>query len=105
MCEKKISTWLIFGNKTTFFWPKVSHLEIQLHSVHRPSSTLFLFLLRGMGVEPPTKLSNGEGVLTGPELLEGVPGKEGVFFRRGGLIFTEKKKLKSDIFNDKKFIS
>ena len=97
MSDKEISTWLIFGNKTTFFWPKVSHLEIQLHSVHRPSSTLFLFLLRGMGIEPPTKFSNREGVLTGPELLEGVtgpellegvPGKEGFFFRREGLIFT-----------------
>ena len=43
--------------------------------------------------------------LTGPQLWEGVAGKEGVtFFRwgRGVAIFTKKTKLKPEIFNDKK---
>ena len=39
---------------------------------------------------------------TGPELLEGVAGKEGVTLIRQGLQFSHKIKLKSDIFNDKK---
>ena len=41
--------------------------------------------------EPPTKFSKSGG-LTGPQLLEGVAGKEGV----------SENKLKSEIFNDKK---
>ena len=42
------------------------------------------------------------GRLTGPQLLEGVAGKEvGDFFQGGVAIFTSKK-LKSEIFNDKK---
>ena len=46
------------------------------HSVHPP----FLQGGRGVGVEPPTK---------GPQLLEGVLGKEGVTFFRGEVaIFT-----------------
>ena len=42
-----------------------------------------------------------KGGLTGPQLLEGVAGKEGVTFFRGVAIFTQQK-IKSEIFNDKK---
>ena len=42
------------------------------------------------------------GGLTGPQLLEGVVGKEGVTFFRGGCNFYVKDKLKSDIFNNRK---
>ena len=45
--------------------------------------------LQGAGVEPPTKFSKS-GALVGPHLLE------------GGLQFSHKNKLKSEIFNDKK---
>ena len=55
------------------------------------------------GVEPPTKFSK-LGSLTGPQLLKGVAGKEEVTFFRG-LQFSQKNKLESEIFNDKKFIS
>ena len=42
--------------------------------------------------------------MTGPQLLEGVTGKEGgeVPFFQGGCTFHMKNKLKSEIFNDKK---
>ena len=40
------------------------------------------------GVEPPTKFSKRGGGLRGPQLLEGVAGKEGVTFFRGFAIFT-----------------
>ena len=41
--------------------------------------------------------------MTGPQLLEGVAGKEGVtFFRGGGGVQLSHNKLKSEIFNDKK---
>ena len=39
---------------------------------------------------PPTKFSKREG-LTGPQLLEGVGGKEGGDFFQGGLQFSHKK--------------
>ena len=60
-----------------------------IHSVHSP------FCKGGRGLEPPTKFSK-RGVLTGPQLLEGVAGKEGGdFFQRGGWVqFSHKKKLK-----------
>ena len=57
-------------------------------SVHPP------FLQEG-GVEPPTKFSKkkGGGGLTGPQLLEGVPGKEeGDFFQGRGYNFHIKNK-------------
>ena len=47
------------------------------------------FLLGGGGVKPPTKFSK-RGGLTGPQLLEGVAGKEGVTFFRV-LEFSHKK--------------
>ena len=50
----------------------------------------------GVGVEPPSKFSE-RGVLTGPQLLEGVAVKEGEFLQ-----FSHKNKLKSEIFHDKK---
>ena len=50
------------------------------HSVHPPLSD-------GGRVEPPTKFSK-RGGLTGPQLLEGVAGKEGGDFFRGVAIFT-----------------
>ena len=40
--------------------------------------------------------------MTRPQLLEGVAGKEGVTFFRRVCNFYVKKKLKSEIFNDKK---
>ena len=43
-----------------------------------------------------------KGGLTGPQLLEGVAGKEGGDFFQGGCNFHIKNKLKSEIFNDKK---
>ena len=55
------------------------------------------------GVEPPTKFSKLGG-LTGPQLLKRVAGKEEVNFFRG-LQFSQKSKLKSEIFNDKTFVS
>ena len=56
----------------------------------------------GERAEPPTKVSKSGG-LTAPQFLEGVAGKEGVtFFRGGGCNFLTKNKLKSGIFNDKK---
>ena len=52
------------------------------HSVHlHPSATPPPPLCRG--VESPTKFSEREG-LTGPPLLEGVAGKEGNDFFKGG---------------------
>ena len=51
----------------------------------------------GRGVEPPTKFSNrGGGSLTGPQVLEGVAGKE------GGEVAIFTQKIKSEIFDDKK---
>ena len=53
-------------------------------------------------VEPPTKFSKkGEG-LTGPQLLEGVGGKEGVNFSGGGCNFYIENKVKSEKINDKR---
>ena len=43
-----------------------------------------------------------KGVLAGLQLWEGVTGKEGVTFFRGGCNFYKKTKLKSEIFNGKK---
>ena len=43
-----------------------------------------------------------KGGLTGPQLLKGVTGKEGVPFFQEGCTFHKKNKLKSEIFNDKK---
>ena len=62
---------------------------------------------KGRGGELPTNFSKRRGGLTGPQLLEGVAGKEGAdFFQEAGLQFSCKNKLKSEIFNDKKkFIS
>ena len=57
---------------------------------------------RGGGeVQPPTKFSKWGG-LTGPQRLEGVAGKERGDLFQGGLQFSHKNKLKSEIFNDKK---
>ena len=64
-----------------------------INSVHPP-------FLQGR-VEPPTKFSKRVG-LTGPQLLEGVAGKEGGDFFQGGCNFHIKNKLKSEIFNNKK---
>ena len=44
--------------------------------------------------------------MTGPQLLEGASGKEGVTLIRRGLQFSHKNESKSEVFNDKKkFIS
>ena len=53
------------------------------------------------GVELPTKFSK-RGGLVGPQLLERVAGKEGMtFFMGDDAVFTHKK-LKCEIFNNKK---
>ena len=52
-------------------------------------------------VEPQIKFSKTGG-LTGPQLLEGVAGKERVTFFRGSCNFHIKYKLKSEIFDDEK---
>ena len=57
---------------------------------------------RGERVEPPTKFSKRGGDLTGPQLLEAIAVKEGVTFFRGRVCNFHTKKLKSEIFNDKK---
>ena len=50
----------------------------------------------------PNFLKEG-GYVTGPQLLEGIAGIEGVTFSGGGgCKFYIKNKLKSEIFNDKK---
>ena len=62
-----------------WYIPVVSQVANQLNSnviVCTPP------LSAGRGVEPPTKFSK-RGDLTGPQLLEGVAGKEGVTFFRG----------------------
>ena len=63
------------------------------HSVHSPLSD-------GGKVEPPTKFSK-RASLTGPQLLEGFAGKEGVtlFWWGPGVQFSHKNKSKSEIFN------
>ena len=53
------------------------------------------------GVEPPTKFSK-RGSLTGPQLLERGCWERGGDFFQEGLQFSDKNKLKSEIFNDKK---
>ena len=57
-------------------------VTLNYHSGHPPP------LSAGRGVEPATKFSK-RGCLTGPQLLEGVAGKEEVtFFQAGVAIFT-----------------
>ena len=55
------------------------------------------------GVEPPTKFSKRGGGLDRPQLLEGCWERAGDLFQggEGGLQFSHKK-IKSEIFNDKK---
>ena len=48
------------------------------------------------------KSGEGGGGLPGPQLLEGVTGKEPVPFFKGGCAFHIKNKLKSEIFIDQK---
>ena len=63
-------------------------------------SPSFLLGGGGGGIELPTKFSKKWG-LVGPELLERVGGKEGITFFTGAMQFSHKK-LKSEIFNNKK---
>ena len=58
-------------------------------------------LSAGGGIEPPTKFSK-RGSLTGPQLLERGCWERGGDFFQEGLQFSDKNKLKSEIFNDKK---
>ena len=50
-----------------------------MHNGHPPLPTLLHVGEGGGGVEPPSKFSE-RGVFTGPQLLEGVAGKEGGLF-------------------------
>ena len=61
------------GEKNTFSFIYHRLLKGKSHSVQG-------------GVEPPTNFSK-RGALTGPQLLQGVAGKEGVTFFRGGCNF------------------
>ena len=47
----------------------------------------------------------GGGRLTGPQLLEGITGKDGGGIFSGRLHFLRKNKLKSEIFNDQERLS
>ena len=85
---------LSFKKKTRLTVMNMHSKLLNSHSVHPPLSD-------GGRVEPPTKFSK-RGGLTGPQLLEGVAGKEGVTLIRRGLQFSHKNKLKSEVFNDKK---
>ena len=77
------------GEKNTFSFIYHRLLKGKSHSVHPPP--------------PPSATSfSKRRALTGPQLLQGVAGKEGVTFFRGGCNFHQKKKLKSEIFNEKK---
>ena len=67
-----------------------------VHSVHPPPPPFC------RGVETPTKFSERGVDLTGPQLLQGVAGKEGLTSFRGCCNFHIKNKLKSEIVNDKK---
>ena len=67
--------------------------------------------IRVPGVEPPTKLSKkkrggGRG-LTGSQFLEGCcwERRGDIFGGRGVAVVTKKKKIKSEIFNNKKIIN
>ena len=71
---------LSFKKKTRLTVMNMLSKLLNSHSVHPPLSD-------GGRVEPPTKFSK-RGGLTGPQLLEGVAGKEGVTFFRGVAIFT-----------------
>ena len=71
---------LSFKKKTRLTVMNMHSKLLNSHSVHPPLSD-------GGRVEPPTKFSK-RGGLTGPQLLEGVAGKEGVTFFRGVAIFT-----------------
>ena len=55
----------------------------------------------GGWVGTPTIFSK-KGVLRESQFLEGVAGKEGLTFFKGGCSFSINNQLKSDIFNDKK---
>ena len=48
------------------------------------------------------QLNFQKGGLIGSQFLEGVAGKEGLTFVKGGCSFSINNQLKSDIFNDKK---
>ena len=74
--------------------------NVKIHSVQSPLS----FCSGGEELSPQPNFQKKEGGgLTRPSLLEGVAGKEEVIFFRGrGLQFSHKKKLKFEIFNDKK---
>ena len=82
------------------FNPSISINENGKYLYHSNHSVHPLAFLQG-GVDPPTNFSK-RGVLTRPQLLKGVAGKEGVTFFRVGCNFHIKNKLKSEIFNGKK---
>ena len=66
------------------------YYDIQLYILTLSTCPPFCWGWGGGGFEPPTKFSK-RGGLTGPQLWEGVAGKEGITFFKGVAIFTKKK--------------
>ena len=64
------------------------NITVYQRSVHTPPPPLSA---GGGGVESPPKFSERGGVLTGPQFLEGVAGKDRVTFFRGDLQFLDNK--------------
>ena len=81
--DKNFFACLYSGNKTTFLWPKFSHLEIHLHSVYPPPPTP---LSAGGGLEPPTKFSNSGGLDRSFTFRGGLLEKREVIFFRGVMV-------------------
>ena len=72
---------LSFKKKTRLTVINMHSKLLNSYSVHPPLSD------RGR-VEPPTKIFEKEGGLTGPQLLGGFTGKEGVTLSKGNAVFT-----------------
>ena len=71
-----------------------------------PWSSIVFTLLSAGGVEPPTKFSKGEGGRLDKTLtFRGSSWERGGTFFRGVCNFYIKNKVKSEIFNNKKFIN
>ena len=63
--------------------------QISVCQSQSKSNSVYPPPLSAGGVQPPTKFKKGGGGLTGPQILEGVAGKEeGDFFQAGGASVT-----------------
>ena len=88
---------LSFKKKTRLTVMNMHSKLLNSHSVHPPLSG-------GECIEPPTKFSK-RGGLTGPQLLEGVAGKDGVTLFRDGCSFHIKINQNLKYLMAKKFMS